>query len=94
MMLAIAAFSLIKWGLVRGLDFTGGTIIEYASDVDIDTENAIRDLEEGGFSVQSIQKGEGNTYIVRLRTVPEEMKEALSFVVSDKVFGGDFSRHR
>ena len=93
-MIAVSIFSLLKWGLVRGLDFTGGTIIEYSSEATIDTSDATAQLNEGGFDAASIQGGEGNTYIVRLRTVPDEKKDALSALVSEKIFDGSVEETR
>ena len=44
--IAVSVYSLFSWGLNLGVDFRGGTILEYKFEKEISTELAIKRIEE------------------------------------------------
>jgi preprotein translocase subunit SecF len=73
--IGIGVFSLVKWGLTLGVDFTGGTLLEYQVDKDVSTEELTRAVEKEGITVTSIQKTGGQTYL--FRTPPIDATEKV-----------------
>lgn len=70
-------FSLLTWGLNLGVDFKGGTLIEYKIENNISTEEASRKVEETGTQVTSVQNiGEGS-YLFRLGTIDSAGREKI-----------------
>jgi len=69
----VAAGALILWGLVFGIEFTGGTIFEVAYDNDRPAkellEEQIEQLDLGGFS---LRPSNDDGYMLRTRDVTEE----------------------
>lgn len=82
--IAVGIFSWVYWGPKYGVDFTGGTVIEYKFDGEISTEDFTKALEEKGLSVTSIQSSQGNTYIVKLPPISSDQKQVISEVIKDK----------
>jgi len=63
---AICIYALITWGLRLGVDFRGGTIIEYKFTEEISTEEATKTIEDAGLEVTSVQKTGEGTYLFKL----------------------------
>jgi preprotein translocase subunit SecF len=70
-------FSLVKWGLRIGVDFKGGTIIEYKFERDISEENATAQIEKEGISVTSVQKTENKTYLFKFPPINDTDKDKI-----------------
>jgi preprotein translocase subunit SecF len=81
-MISISVFGLISWGLPLGVDFQGGTIIEYKFENEISTEDYTKELEEKGVSVSAIQSTGPKTYLLKLPPVDEEQKLKIASVSS------------
>lgn len=75
-------FGLLVWGLNVGIDFKGGTLVEYDLGGDIQTEDLTRELENEGFDVGSIQQTSSGAYLLRLSQVQVEEKEKLNNAVN------------
>ncbi len=81
-MIVISAYSIVAWGLPVGIDFTGGSLIEYRIDEDVNTEKLSVLLDGGGFEVSAIQTiGEGR-YLIRLSEISQEERVSVSGIVS------------
>ena len=93
-MIVLSVYSLVIWGLNLGLDFTGGTLIEYKYDGDISTEEATRVLEEDGVDVYSIQSTGEETYLFRLQAISQDQKPGVDAVFEEKVFEGAYEEQR
>lgn len=89
LMIGVSIFSLLTWKLNLGVDFQGGTLVEYRSPIDISTETATETLEENNLEVQSIQSTGEDSYLFRLQSVSQDRKEELSAVFEDQVFQGE-----
>ncbi len=59
-------FSIVKWGLPLGVEFKGGTLVEYKLDKDIETIKIENILKQNGVEVVSIQKTQNNSYLLKL----------------------------
>jgi len=82
-MVLVSIFSLIKWGLELGVDFKGGTVIEYKFEDNISTEDLSTDLNKGGLDIRAIQKSGENLYILKLGEINQEQKIKVEKIVSD-----------
>ena len=71
-LIAVGIFSLAKWGLRLGVDFSGGTIAEYKFDREISTEQTAEKIKESGIDVYSIQETDDNTYLIKMPPVNSE----------------------
>jgi len=84
MLVVVALASLAMRGLVFGIDFTGGTLIEVGYSQDADLEKARQVLAENGFAEAQVQQF-GTPRDVLIRLAPRE--GVKSSELSDKVFG-------
>jgi preprotein translocase subunit SecF len=92
-MLAICIFGLLKWGLKFGVDFKGGTIVEYRFENDVSTEELRSRLSENELEVNSISKSSDDTYLLRFPPLSEDSKEKIASVAADLV-GGNVDEFR
>ena len=69
--------SLFFWGLNLGIDFTGGTLLEYAFQQEVGKDAIESTLKEKGVMVSSIQKTSENSYLIRSEPLGDaKIKEA------------------
>lgn len=82
LMIIAGIYGLLTWGLKLGVDFKGGSILEYKFDSSISTEEATKKVEDQGVQVTSVQSTGTNSYLFRLPPIETEQKgkiqEALS----------------
>ena len=71
-------FGLIKWGLKLGVDFTGGSILEYRFQKPPSTEEATKIIEKLGIGVSSVQITANNSYLFRLPPIQNQDKEKIN----------------
>ena len=76
----IGIFSLLKWGFNPGIDFTGGTIVEYKVTSDIDKNLIEQNIKKEGIEVESIQIN-NKVYTLRLSPVSVEQRTKLREIV-------------
>jgi len=67
-------FSLFKWGLKLGIDFKGGSLVEYKIAGTFSTEE-VKEKLEVGYEISSIQATLDENYIFRLSSLEFENKE-------------------
>ena len=79
-------FGLLKWGLNWGVDFKGGSILEYKFLKDISTEDVTGAVEKDGIAITSIQDTGDKTYI--FKTPPLEKAQKEQVLNSLKVLSG------
>ncbi|MEJ2441690.1 MAG: protein translocase subunit SecF [Patescibacteria group bacterium] len=80
-MIAVSIYSLFSWGLKLGVDFRGGTIIEYKLANEISTEEVMKAIEEKGLEVTSIQQTSEDTYLIKLPPINTEEKTIIEGVL-------------
>lgn len=91
--IGIGIFSLIKWGLTLGVDFTGGTLLEYQVVKDMSAEGLTKAVAKEGINVTSIQKTADMAYLFRTPSMDTAQKDKLKGAV-EKVTGGDATELR
>jgi preprotein translocase subunit SecF len=62
-------FSLLKWGLQIGIEFRGGTLVEYKLEKDIGPDKIASEVKQLGIEVTSIQKTQSGSYLLKLGQV-------------------------
>lgn len=73
----LGIYSLVTWGLAIGVDFRGGSILEYKLEKSISTEEATTKLEGiEGVEINSIQETE-SVYSIKLGEVNNDKKEEI-----------------
>jgi len=88
-------YGLIRWGIRPGIDFTGGTLLEFKiNPQQTVNNNEIRQLVNGqNIEVGSIQSTGGNEFILRLKPITKEEKEKLTSAMIDKYGQVDEERY-
>lgn len=85
----VCIFALFSWGLKLGVDFKGGTIIEYKIAKEISTEEATSKIEDAGLEVTSIQKTGEDTYLFKFPPIGADekglIKEELMGLIGEEV---------
>ncbi len=74
-------FSLVNWGLKLGVDFRGGTIIEYKFKEPVSTEAITREVEKRGMEITSIQPTGKSSYLFRLPPIKAEEKGKVAEIL-------------
>lgn len=86
-LILIGVFSLVKWGLPLGVEFKGGTIIEYNLKTDIGSRDISTAIKKDGVEVVSIQKTGTDSYLLKLGQVSSSQRAELKDSLV-KVAGG------
>ncbi|MCX6724590.1 MAG: protein translocase subunit SecF [Candidatus Shapirobacteria bacterium] len=76
--------SLFVYGLRPGIDFTGGTLVEYKFTQDLKTSDLETALKEKGFEVSSIQNSGPKTYLLRLPPLEKEKANEIKQILTAK----------
>lgn len=71
---------LLTSGIKLGIDFTGGTLLEYKFEKAISREELGKKLQENNIEVSSINSSGENTYVIKAK--PMEEKEAVQLKTS------------
>jgi preprotein translocase subunit SecF len=80
LMLGVSMYGLLMWGLKLGVDFTGGSIIEYKIEKDISTEELTNDLRGNDIDVTVVQSTGPDTYLIKLPPIAEEQKDQIASI--------------
>jgi len=83
LLIAIGIFGLSTWGLKLGVDFRGGTIIEYKFTNPVSTEEITKKIEKEGIEVTSIQQTRENSYLFRLPPIGVEEKGRIGVILEN-----------
>jgi preprotein translocase subunit SecF len=87
-MMAISLYSLLTWKLKLGVDFTGGSILEYEFTDSISTEQLTIDLNEANFEVTTIQSTGENAYLIKMPSIDSIQKEKIASIAGQLVIEG------
>lgn len=79
-------FSLLKWGLLPSIDFTGGTLLElkFEKNYQLPMANYQKIIQEKGFT-SSIQSSGEKTILIRTKNLNQEQVSIINKAVGDKV---------
>jgi len=82
-------FSLVRWGLRPGIDFTGGTLLELRITPPENRQVTAADLkkllEDERSEVSSVQSSGGKTFLVRLKPIDQERNKQLQQKMQEKL---------
>lgn len=70
-------FSLLKWGLQIGVEFKGGTLIEYQIKNDVGSDKISSVVKQVGVDVVSVQKTQNSSYLLKLGQVNPTQRAAI-----------------
>lgn len=83
-MLVASLVGITVWKLPLGVDFTGGSILEYSFESEVSTEDLDSQISNLGVDVASIQKIDGDNYLLRLSPIsPEKRIEIQELIISN-----------
>ena len=80
-MIVVSLFSIAKFGFNKGVDFVGGTSIEYKVENGLSTEDISNELSDKGYDVSSIQKTSDNNYIFKFRNVDSSQRSEIESII-------------
>lgn len=83
--LATGMFSLLKWGVNLGVDFTGGAKLEYKLSKPVSEEEISDSFKNQGIELSSIQKSGDTTYIFKFAPLEAGKKDLVNKILSDKL---------
>lgn len=81
----VSVYSLMTWGLKLGVDFRGGSIVEYKFEKYISTEDATKALEQEGIEVATVQTTGEKTYLFKFPPLSKEEREKVASVAAQLV---------
>lgn len=85
----IGVFSILKYGFTLGVEFTGGTTVEYRFEHDVSSEELSNQLGSGGIEVSAIQKVSDNDLLIKLGELDSEKESKLKEIATQ--VGGEKS---
>ncbi len=94
LLILAGSIALYLWRLNLGVDFTGGTVVEYRFKQTISTEVLTNDFQGANLEVAAIQEVGENSYLFRLKPITIEQKAKINEVLTLAVGGGNFEEIR
>ncbi len=82
-LVGISVFALLRFGLVPGIDFTGGTLMEVGCPETVractlpSADDVRATLKEVGFDTALVQKTDANTFVIRYAQSTEKQNERV-----------------
>lgn len=79
-------FSLLRWGLLPSIDFTGGTLLElkFEKNFQAPISNFQKVIQDKGLA-SSVQSSGQNSIIIRTKSISQEQASVIAKAVGDKV---------
>jgi len=78
-LVAVSVYGLIRYGLVFGVDFTGGSLAEISFSQEEDQGELARRLAEDGLTVAQVQRTGSDSLLIRFEGGWEERNRAIDF---------------
>jgi len=76
--------SLLIFGLKLGIDFTGGTLLEYRFNQEINSQEINKVLQEKNYEVYSVQASGEKTYLLRMPALEKEKVAEVRNLLAEK----------
>lgn len=80
--IAAGVFGLLKWGLNIGIDFKGGSILEYGFEKEVSEERLSELLKSADLPSVSIQKITERTYLIKTQSIDSARKDVITAFLS------------
>lgn len=77
-MVVICIYGLFTYGLKLGVDFTGGSVIEYQLNKEVSTDELIKTLQDKNYEVNTVRSEGENKYAIKLGTITQEEKNNIT----------------
>lgn len=85
-LIVVGVYSLLNWGLRLGVDFRGGSIVEYRIPGEVSTEELSLEIEEEmGIEISSVSSIGEDSYLFRFPPISQEEKTNISTLLDDLV---------
>lgn len=78
----------VKWGLVYGIDFKGGSAIELRFKKDVSEESLSKEINNLGIGVNSIQKTQENSLIIKTVAIDQNQNNKIIDAVKKDIDSG------
>jgi preprotein translocase subunit SecF len=82
--IAFCAHGLVNWKMNLGVDFTGGTVIEYRVGGDFSTEEVTKILYENDIKLSSVQSIDEAKYLLKLSPITQEEKDNINEILNSE----------
>lgn len=79
----IGAISIFLWGLPLGIDFKGGTVVEYDFENSINTDFLKSELLQNEVEISSIQATSDGNYILKIANTNDDLKQSLDNYIKE-----------
>lgn len=83
LLIAVGIYGLFTWGLPLGLDFKGGTNLEYSLQGDVSEDEIAGKLQEIDIEASTISKSPQKTYLLRLPSIEISGKDKITQALTD-----------
>jgi len=81
-LIVMGIFSLYKWGISLGVDFVGGSLIEYDLKTSISSDVLKETVEKEGIDIVSVQNIGKENYLFKFSEITNEQREKISVSLS------------
>jgi preprotein translocase subunit SecF len=78
-------YSLFRWGLKPSIDFTGGSLLEYETEKEIEIEPIKKVLQEKQVGFESVQKSTEGTFLIRGERIDREKAGEIKKGLGEKL---------
>ena len=85
LVLVPGTYSLIRWGFVPAIDFTGGTLIELKFDRAMTSDAVSAEAKKADMKLASIQQTSANTYLLRMQDGADRLPQLQSALTSASI---------
>lgn len=80
----LGLFSIVKWGYIYSIDFTGGTNLEYRFSRQISDKQIQKSISQMGLESTQIEERSDNTYLIKLSAINERKELQLRQNLEEK----------
>ena len=85
-------YYLVTSGLKFGIDFTGGALLEYKFQENVNVDDLKTQVSNLGIDVGQIQSSGNNTYLIRTKPLNQEQINSIKSTISTKYSGSEEQR--
>lgn len=88
LLIALGIYSIVRWGFIYSIDFSGGTNWEFTLEKELsqeEVEGVINTIE--GMEIESLNKNADQTYLLRSVPITSEEKQTVELAFQEKEAG-------
>lgn len=76
-LIIVGIVSIALWGFRLGIDFKGGTLLEYKFNKPISTEEIIKKMNDAGLRISTVQQTSDNSYLLRFPEITQDDRQSV-----------------